>query len=95
MPRDMVLTVDIPFAVEILPRDYLKPIYVIDCNSKLWHGPVAPDNETMHWAYFGDALDLDGKPIWILGRSEIPEQAIEISEREAYLFISGIFKHDA
>jgi len=68
-----------PRALEV--ATYRSPEYRITRDGNLWFGPTNPES-TMHWAYL-DGVDLEGKSVWVLARTEVPEASLPATKAEA------------
>lgn len=66
-----------------MSRDYSRVRYWIDLFGRLWKGPFSPD-DTLHYCTFhGYMIVAPFDAIWILERSDEPEDAEEITHEQA------------
>lgn len=66
-----------------MSRDYSIVRYFIDSFGRLWMGPICRD-ENLHYATFHGYTDTEeSQPIWILERTDQPEDADEVNPVQA------------
>ena len=74
-----------PLAMKI---DFSSPKYSLDKYGKVWLGPTNPES-TMHYSYFC-GFDVGGNAIWILSRTEEPQDTVPLTETEARFLFSVV-----
>jgi len=69
-----------------MKTDFSNPQYSLDKYGKIWLGPTNPES-TMHYSYFC-GFDVEQNTIWVLSRTEEPEDTVQLTEAEAQFLFS-------
>lgn len=68
--------------------DYNNPNYFIARDGALWFGPTNPE-ENLHYSKFAGSLDPEGNPIWVLSRTDPPNDAVRATHPHAQGWAEG------
>lgn len=65
-----------------MDHDFDHPRYLVDDMGELWRGPLSRDN-TLHYARFHGLMVVEPfAPIWVLERTNPPEQSEAITDQQ-------------